>query len=139
MSNDNGVSPVIAVILMVAITVILAAVIAASILDYAASASHPKTIAVSVQYINEKEIRVVYVGGPDAVQLLRISATVAPASGSVQMKTIERQDPYTPPKIGSVLTFNASPGETFSPGDRVKITARYIDGSEQIVSDQILR
>ena len=50
--NDEAVSPVIGVILMVAITVILAAVIAAFVFGMSGNISKTKTVAVTVQKVN---------------------------------------------------------------------------------------
>ncbi len=50
--NDEAVSPVIGVILMVAITVILAAVIAAFVFGMSGNISKTKTVAVTVQKVD---------------------------------------------------------------------------------------
>ncbi len=67
--NDEGVSAVIGVILMVAITVILAAVIAAFVFQLGGNMPKNKSVAPSVNRINSTAI-VVSVSGPDVQYLL---------------------------------------------------------------------
>ena len=64
--NDEAVSPVIGVILMVAITVILAAVIAAFVFGMSGNISKTKIVAVTAQQPDSKYITVTYQGGQDA-------------------------------------------------------------------------
>ena len=67
--NDEAVSPVIGVILMVAITVILAAVIAAFVFGMSGNISKTKIVAVTVQQLDSDYITVTYNGGQDAASL----------------------------------------------------------------------
>ena len=64
--NDEAVSPVIGVILMVAITVILAAVIAAFVFGMAGNISKTKIVAATAQQPAANSIVVTYQGGQDA-------------------------------------------------------------------------
>ncbi len=63
--NDEAVSPVIGVILMVAITVILAAVIAAFVFGMSGNISKTKIVAVTVQKVDSGNISVMNNGGQD--------------------------------------------------------------------------
>ena len=63
--TDEAVSPVIGVILMVAITVILAAVIAAYVYGLVGTMNTTKMVAISVTQINNSAISVVTLGGQD--------------------------------------------------------------------------
>jgi archaeal type IV pilus assembly protein PilA len=76
--NDEAVSPVIGVILMVAITVILAAVIAAFVFGMSGNISKTKTVAVTVQKVNSSYISVMNNGGQDAASLTQLNATTSP-------------------------------------------------------------
>src|SRR5512136_2417847 len=80
--NDEAVSPVIGVILMVAITVILAAVIAAFVFGMSGNISKTKTVAVTVQQINSTAITVMNNGGHDGASLTVLNATTEPAMTS---------------------------------------------------------
>lgn len=117
--DDRGVSPVIGVILMVAITVILAAVIAAFVLDLG-DQSEPVTAAVDVNY-----------DGSDVVATLQDASNVdsidhADAScGSGQVFDVEGGD-----GVGSSTTLGSC-----SDGDRVVLTGSY-DGNTEIIVDR---
>ena len=64
--NDQAVSPVIGVILMVAITVILAAVIAAFVFGMAGNISKTKVVAVTGARIDANHVLFTNDGGQDA-------------------------------------------------------------------------
>jgi archaeal flagellin N-terminal-like domain len=75
--KDDAVSPVIGVILMVAITVILAAVIAAFVFGMAGNVSKTKNVAVVADSPTTTEIVVTYHGGQDADEVKDIVVTWA--------------------------------------------------------------
>lgn len=70
--NDNAVSPVIGVILMVAITVILAAVIAAFVFGMTGPINKTKIVAITLSQIDEKTVTIMNMGGQDAGELSKI-------------------------------------------------------------------
>ncbi|MGB7788001.1 type IV pilin [Methanoregula sp.] len=74
--NDEAVSPVIGVILMVAITVILAAVIAAFVFGMAGNITKTKVVAATMSRPNSTTIIVTYSGGQDAATLIGLNFTV---------------------------------------------------------------
>ena len=76
--NDEAVSPVIGVILMVAITVILAAVIAAFVFGMSGNISKTKIVAVTAQQPDADHITVTYQGGQDAQSFTNGTVTVNP-------------------------------------------------------------
>ena len=78
--NDEAVSPVIGVILMVAITVILAAVIAAFVFGMSGNISKTKIVAVTVQKVDATHITIMNNGGQDGASLTQLSVTTIPAS-----------------------------------------------------------
>ena len=67
--NDEAVSPVIGVILMVAITVILAAVIAAFVFGMAGNITKTKVVAATASRASSTNVTVTYSGGQDAGSL----------------------------------------------------------------------
>ena len=75
-NNEEAVSPVIGVILMVAITVILAAVIAAFVFGMAGNIQKTKVVACTEQRINSSYVQITYQGGQDAGTLGSIYFTV---------------------------------------------------------------
>jgi len=80
--NEEAVSPVIGVILMVAITVILAAVIAAFVFGMAGNIQKTHTVAVTLSRPNISGVYITFSGGQDAGTLVafNVSANGAPAT-----------------------------------------------------------
>ena len=74
--NEEAVSPVIGVILMVAITVILAAVIAAFVFGMAGNVGKTKVVAITAQRPSETNISVTNMGGPDVLSLSQLNVSV---------------------------------------------------------------
>jgi flagellin-like protein len=72
--NEDAVSPVIGVILMVAITVILAAVIAAFAFQMTGSIETPKNVGLTAKQISDNQLQVTVQGGTDlsTLEYLRI-------------------------------------------------------------------
>ncbi|MBN2601296.1 MAG: type IV pilin N-terminal domain-containing protein [Candidatus Marinimicrobia bacterium] len=118
--KEEAVSPVIGVILMVAITVILAAVIAAFVIPMAQNVETTKSVAATVKQSSANTITVTYQGGQDNADVLSIFVTT-PSSTRAEMSTI----------VGSSHAF---PGGT-SGQDHVVIVAVFKDGSEQVIYD----
>lgn len=73
--NDEAVSPVIGVILMVAITVILAAVIAAFVMNMAGDVETTKTVMLSAKLVPDG-IESILQGGSGLAQLVEITYSV---------------------------------------------------------------
>ena len=123
--NDEAVSPVIGVILMVAITVILAAVIAAFVFGMAGGISNTKSVAATAQQVGGDEIQITYQGGQDNVDVLSVIAVVTEEGGA---------NTYTDnmgPTVGSSLSFSG----TFTGRDHVVVTAVFTDASRQVILD----
>ena len=79
--SEDAVSPVIGVILMVAITVILAAVIAAFVFGMAGNVSKTRSIAVTATK-QGTNISVTNNGGPDIQDLQAFNVSMIPGNGS---------------------------------------------------------
>jgi len=131
--NDEGVSAVIGVILMVAITVILAAVIAAFVFGMVGGVKKTYNVAATASRMGST-VTVTYNGGPDNDQLNALVATVtnddtagglvvkgAPASlqGTILITTA----------VGSSATYDA-PGKV-----HVIVVATFRDNTQQVVLD----
>ena len=138
MKNDDAVSPVIGVILMVAITVILAAVIAAFVFGMAGNIQKTKLVAATVQQ-NGNNIIVTWQGGQDAATFTGGNVSLTLGSGSVG--TIA----YSPtvgtlgnigPVVGcqTVISLTGA-GATLSGRDHVVVTGWFGDGSQQVILD----
>jgi flagellin-like protein len=119
--NDEAVSPVIGVILMVAITVILAAVIAAFVFGMSGNISKTKVVAFSVQKVAGNDIVITYQGGQDAGAFLGANVSVD-------------EVPNTSVSIGNnVGTSVKYPGT--SAKNHVVVTGNFNDGAAQVLID----
>src|SRR5208283_1917486 len=81
--NEEAVSPVIGVILMVAITVILAAVIAAFVFGMAGNIQKTKVVAATELRTNSSFVTVTYQGGQDAGTMGGIAFTIDGTNATV--------------------------------------------------------
>lgn len=111
--NDRGVSPVIGVILMVAVTVVLAAVIGASVLDIGNDVGESPSAAVD------------YNGGDNMTVVSAQNADrVAVSVGGSEVDFVD-----TEPLAGETLSVSsASPSE----GDQLTVTAS-VNGETQVI------
>ncbi len=123
--RDDAVSPVIGVILMVAITVILAAVIAAFVFGMTGNVDKTKNIALvaSQNTTVPTNVDIVNHGGKDIQDVAAFNVSVG---GAIRTGT---------PELGVVTgSVGVYPGASTGK-DRIVVTARFIDGSNQVVLD----
>ena len=125
--NDEAVSPVIGVILMVAITVILAAVIAAFVFGMAGGISNTKNVAATAQQ-QGTTIFITYQGGQDALDLDVISIQVD-GSAATPIGTVDNSAADV--LVGT--TVEASAGTIDR--NHVVAVATFIDGTSQVILD----
>jgi flagellin-like protein len=124
MKNDDAVSPVIGVILMVAITVILAAVIAAFVFGMAGNIQKTKVVSATLERVNSTAIASTFQGGQDAGSLQCINWTADTFAVKTQGTTTGATL-----TIGNVFYFLANPNA------KVVGVAYFTDGSQQVVID----
>ncbi|HWQ66698.1 MAG TPA: type IV pilin N-terminal domain-containing protein [Methanospirillum sp.] len=117
--REDAVSPVIGVILMVAITVILAAVIAAFVFGMAGNVNKTKNLGVVAEQTGSNTIVITNHGGKDITDLTGITVTAAGVAGTVGIAT------------GSTKQFTSGT----SGKDHVIATGTWSDGSSQVVLD----
>src|SRR5512136_356362 len=123
MKREDAVSPVIGVILMVAITVILAAVIAAFVFGMASGVSKTKTVAATARQSNATACTVTWQGGQDNALVLTYNITF-----------LDHTAPdfsFQPNTVGLTNTYNLCTGGQ----DHVVVTAAFTDGSSQVILD----
>ena len=142
--NEDAVSPVIGVILMVAITVILAAVIAAFVFGMGSSVQTQKTVGLSLQK-DQTALQVTVLGGPDLPTLQWLKVTIGDtdirytgetgmsieASGANYPK--DRKDGF---KVGEV--FKTADGMTATGYKHVIVVGHFSDGQDQLLLDKQL-
>src|SRR5208283_4985746 len=139
--NEEAVSPVIGVILMVAITVILAAVIAAFVFGMAGNIQKTKVVAATEYRANSSFVTVTYQGGQDAGTMGSISFQVDGANATTwqcggNTCTLNILSPST----GTVLPVGASAVIPASnPGkNHVVGVGSFTDGTTQVIVDTTL-
>jgi flagellin-like protein len=139
--NEEAVSPVIGVILMVAITVILAAVIAAFVFGMAGNIQKTKVVAATEVRTNSTFVTVTYQGGQDAGTLQAIGFTVNGANvtptapgGVVSQNQVYPPSGSTILPVGISMTIPAS-----NPGKNVVVgVGIFTDGTNQVLVDTTL-
>ena len=127
MKKEDAVSPVIGVILMVAITVILAAVIAAFVFGMAGSVTKTKTVAATAKQVGN-DIAVTWQGGQDNAYVSSYNVTIR---DSFQRPSPAQQTGF-PPIVGNTSSF---PNLGTSSNDHVVVTAVFTDGTTQVILD----
>jgi archaeal type IV pilus assembly protein PilA len=137
--NDEAVSPVIGVILMVAITVILAAVIAAFVFGMSGNISKTKVVASTVSQPDADRIVVTYQGGQDDGTLSYVTITAPNGTlwntTNTQGGLINAASPLAKPSVGASSTLIANPAGSFSGRDHVVVVGVFTDGASQVISD----
>ncbi len=118
--NEEAVSPVIGVILMVAVTVILAAIIAAFVFGMAGNIQSTKVVAFTAKMDTGDVIRVTSMGGNDWGKLTSVAATVNNAAVSA---------PSTSIGVTSSLG-TGTPGSS-----HVVLVGTFNDGTKQVILD----
>ena len=141
--NDEAVSPVIGVILMVAITVILAAVIAAYVFGMPANVQKSKLVVATALVTNAGGIDITYQGGQDQDSLTAVNIT-AP-NGSVWHTTdgkgtlADSGSTYAPPNVGSVMKLIPPSPTDWPPGQKhIVVVVTFNDGSSHVMLDTIV-
>ena len=135
--NEEAVSPVIGVILMVAITVILAAVIAAFVFGMTGNVQTTKTVSIGSQ-INGSNIDLTINGGPDLSTLQSMNITVGgathaisgPSTLDVTVNGIVKPSGTNKFQVGNTLTI-----QSVNTG-RLLVVGKWSDGAEQIILDR---
>lgn len=125
-SKEDAVSPVIGVILMVAVTVILAAVIAAFVFGMGSNISKTKIVAVTAAQTDTSaavQITLTYQGGTDDAQVKELWYSVNDAATFTQWDTGK-------PAVGSALVVSDEAGRS-----HVVVKGVFLDGTEQVVLD----
>ena len=133
--DEDAVSPVIGVILMVAITVILAAVIAAFVFGMGSSLSKQYVVACTVSQISSEKIDVTYAGGPDHDALNYLNITVTTSNGDPYYGSAGADGTGSNPTVGQTISVAPLTSGEFAQRDHVVITATFLDGSKQVILD----
>ncbi|MCM2465705.1 type IV pilin [Methanoculleus oceani] len=140
--NEEAVSPVIGVILMVAITVILAAVIAAFVFGMTGNVQTTKTVSMQAK-LDGGAIVITVNGGSDLPTLQEITVThagVKPADADFTLPDDDHLDVDNTNDGVINGTFSVGDVISFEPADgtsgRLLIVGKWSDGAEQIILDR---
>jgi flagellin-like protein len=140
MKEEDAVSPVIGVILMVAITVILAAVIAAFVFGMSGGVSKTKNVAVTAAQVGDTEVDVTLQGGADFTSMDAIKVDVGTVGTNTTCMGSNAATYWTctatvtgEPEVGAVVDVHVD--STLAGSDHVVAVAHFEDGSEQVVLD----
>jgi archaeal type IV pilus assembly protein PilA len=145
--NDEAVSPVIGVILMVAITVILAAVIAAFVFGMAGNITKTKVVAATMSRPNSTNVIVTYSGGQDAATLIGLNFTVGGTVAQLNAGGVAATAPTGTQYVGAGTGATggiAIKGDTSIPvgtslyvtaptNSNIVVTGAFADGSTQVI------
>lgn len=144
--NESAVSEVIATVLAVALTVILASLVAAYLFGMMPNIPVTRTLAYSAMQPDASTIVVTYHGGPDANSLNYATIVVTPSEGgsvTYMNSTVSVTDPADPtdviiePTVGSVMTVTTASGG-FTNKDHVVIIGHFNNGQDQVVLDMLI-
>jgi len=131
--NDESVSAVISVILMVAITVIIAAIVATYAFGMAQSSTSAKVLMASISNVDANHIAVTYQGGQDQNSCVGIRWTLTSGSGATLTETMMGTTSPTASalSVGTIKVLSSS-----SSGKRHVIgTAYFRDNYQQVIFD----
>lgn len=121
--NNNAVSPVIGVLLMVAITVILAAVIATFVFNMAGTIQTSKVVAITMQQPDSTHISLTNMGGQDAGNLVSVNVT-----GDLKVLPAVKLESY----VGASRSYELSTG---AGQKHIIAVGLFKDGTEQVLID----
>ncbi|HDQ07280.1 MAG TPA: type IV pilin [Methanoculleus sp.] len=125
--NEEATSPVIGVILMVAVTMILAAIIAVQVFGMPQDVDNANMVAVSAKQVGD-QIQVTYMGSSSANQVTLINASSY--NGGVYNASGELPNP----QLGDQVLFNGATRNL----DRVVVVATFDNGNSQVIFDEVI-
>jgi flagellin-like protein len=130
--DEDGVSPVIGTVLLVAITVIVAAIAGAYAFGFIGHTQTPRYIGLLTVNQDINDIVIQYHGGPDdeSLQYLRIMAPDGTEYYSTESGVTTDSSSSAKPEVGSLLTL---PNQATSDSDHVIVVAYFIDGYQQLI------
>jgi flagellin-like protein len=132
--NEEAVSPVIGVILMVAITVILAAVIAAFVFGMAGNISKTKVVAATVARTSGTMGTVTYQGGQDAGTCYSLNMTNDSGLKGDNLLSVGAYPGTGPLQVGK----SAAIGLEKTSNSHVIVTGYFQDGTTQVILDTFI-
>jgi len=130
--DEKAVSPVIGVILMVAITVILAAVIAAFVFGMGGTLKKTYTVAATASHPETNKITVTYMGGPDTDYVTYFNVTINDQMNAITNGT------GTGGSVPVGYSGSSTTGIYSNKSNRVIGIATFTDGTKQVILDTLV-
>ncbi|MEM2086844.1 MAG: type IV pilin N-terminal domain-containing protein [Archaeoglobaceae archaeon] len=119
--DEKGVSPVIGVILMVAITVILAAVIASFVFGMGSTVQRTYNVAFTAAMVNSSHVAITFQGGPDVSYLDTDGCKAYKGGGEISGATWSKEE------VGKTIY------EGVDRGDVITVVCSFTPGAKQVV------
>jgi flagellin-like protein len=143
--NDDGVSPVIGTILLVAITVVLVAIVAAVVMGMVGQVSSTKDVGVTVQPWSNSSgtaghgVTVLLYGGNDVSNLVSLNVSVdGVTSTKAWISNVwENQNGVSNPSVGTAYKFAVEPNTELT-NSLVVITGSFTDGTTSVLAQTTL-
>ncbi len=141
--NEEAVSPVIGVILMVAVTVILAAVIASYVFGAPQNVTKTNVVAATAEVTPSGAIHVLYQGGQDGDKLTSLSVMapngttwyVSSADGALAPSSAT----LAKPNVGAVMKlYPTSPSDWPLSQKHIVVAGTFTDSAGQVILDTIV-
>jgi flagellin-like protein len=135
--NDDGVSPVIGTILLVAITVVLVAIVAAVVMGMVGQVSSTKDVGVTVQPWSDDTyhgVTVLLYGGNDVSNLNTLNVSVDGAELDIPANQPNTADP----QVGKVYKFNVTATDKNLVNKLVVVTGNFTDGTTSVLAQTTL-
>jgi len=133
MKTDSAVSPVIGSILLVAITVIIAAVIAAFVFGMTGDIQQTRIVAVTSD-VNEDTIVLTYHGGKDHAQLVALRVQEPNDTTIATCTDFPVVAPATRPEVGSTSVCTVAAAQ-LGARTHVVVVGTFTDGTQQVLLD----
>jgi len=141
MKNEKAISEVISVILLVAVTVILAAIITAFVFGMVGNLQKGKVAMATISRVNGSDVSVTFVGGQSAGSVVGINWTVNGVAPVTYIGgTLATNGMQDHPASGGILNIGANAMLTASNSgkDRVIGVAVFSDGSKLVILDKTI-
>ena len=136
--NDYAITPVIGIILMIAIVVVLGAIISSYGLSLSGLLTHTYIVGTTAKQMTDDTIEVDFVGGKDADKLLYLNVSVnshyynSGGNWSPTQGNTFNGDGTTPIQVGHFVTITDSINITSAP-NHVIVVAQFTDGAKHVV------
>jgi len=139
--NEDAVAPVIGTILLVAITVIIAAVIAMYVFGVPTNLTKIRVVAMTAQLETSGDIVLMYQGGQDDQSLLSIRITAPNGTVWHPINTVgslaDSGSTFAKPDVGAVMKlYPLSPVSDWPSGQKhIQVVGIFGDGVDQVILD----